>query len=151
MKKNKKRGYFIIELCIYVTFLSLLTLILSKNLIFYFKILKENIKESKELNYIINAEMYLDNRFLDKRVEKLVVNDKHNFILIDFWEEDKRINDKIELKKNNLCVTYSRYGKYYVNSILDNVESFDVIDKKDLFYIKLKPKGMKERIYCYEK
>lgn len=134
-----------------MTFLGILTLMLSKNLIFYFERFKGNIEDDKFLNYLINAEMYLDNRFLDKRVEELIIDDKHNFVLIDFWDEDKRANDKIELKKNNLSVTYSRYGKYYINSILDHVESFDVIDKRNLFYIKLKPNGRDERVYCYEK
>lgn len=149
--KRKKKAYLLIELCIYLGALGIITLILTKNLIFYVKEYKSFISEEKELNYILNAEMYLDYRFLNSRIENIIINENKDFINIKFWENGMILEDKIEKLKNGVSITFNRYGEYYSRSLLDGVEIFDVLDKENLFYIKLKVKGQEEKVYCYEK
>lgn len=95
--------------------------------------------------------MYLDYRFLNRRVEEVTVNPNKDYISIKFWEEEKLLEDKIEKRKNTLSLSFVRYGEYYSHALLDGVEKFDVIEKENLFYIRLKVKNQDERVYCYEK
>lgn len=124
---------------------------LTRNLIFYVKEYKSFMLDEKELNYILNAEMYLDYRLLDNNIETITINESKDFINIKFWEKDLLLEDKIEKLKSTVSVTFNRYGKYYSRSLLDGVEKFDILEKEKLFYIKLKVKGQEERVYCYEK
>lgn len=149
--KTEKKGYLLIELCIYLGALGIITLSLTKNLIFYVKEYKSFLDNEKEFNYLLNAEMYLDYRFLNRRVEEVTVNPHKDYISIKFWEDEKLLEDKIEKRKNTLSLSFKRYGEYYSHALLDNIEKFDVIEKEDLFYIRLKVKNQDERVYCYEK
>ncbi|MDZ4991611.1 hypothetical protein GNF80_01305 [Clostridium perfringens] len=128
-----------------------MTLSLTKNLIFYVKEYKSFLANEKEFNYLLNAEIYLDYRFLNRRVEEVTVNPNKDYISIKFWEEEKLLEDKIEKRKNTLSLSFVRYGEYYSHALLDDVEKFDVIEKENLFYIRLKVNNQDERVYCYEK
>lgn len=123
---------------------------LTNNLIFYVERFKENLNVEKEVNYLANADMYIEERLRAKRVEKIYIDEK-DCILIEFWDRDKLTKDKITNKNNKLYLSYMRYGVYYNHVILENVENFKTIDKENLIYVKLKTKGIDERIYCYEK
>lgn len=147
----KDKGYLLIELCIYLGALGIITLVLTRNLIFYVKEYKAELEENKNFNYLLNGEMYIDYRLNDKNVEEVLINEKMDRITIRFRENDKLYEDRIEKGRISLNVIYSRYGKHYEHSIIDNVEYFDVVDKNNIFYIKIKVIGEKERVYCYEK
>lgn len=130
--------------------LGIISLMLTNNLIFYVERFKENLNVEKEVNYLANADMYIEERLRAKRVEKIYIDEK-DCILIEFWDRDKLTKDKITNKNNKLYLSYMRYGVYYNHVILENVENFKTIDKENLIYVKLKTKGIDERIYCYEK
>lgn len=150
-RKSRKKGYLLIEACIYLGALGVITLGLTKNLIFYVREYNSFLANEEEFNYLLNAEMYLDYRFLNKRVEEVIINPNKDYISIKLWEDGKLLEDKIEKRKNTLDINFLRRGKYYYHALLENVEKFDVIEKDDLFYIKLKVKDQDERVYCYEK
>lgn len=150
-RKSRKKGYLLIEACIYLGALGVITLGLTKNLIFYVREYNSFLANEEEFNYLLNAEMYLDYRFLNKRVEEVIINPNKDYISIKLWEDEKLLEDKIEKRKNTLDINFLRRGKYYYHTLLENVEKFDVIEKDDLFYIKLKVKDQDERVYCYEK
>ncbi|EGT3615691.1 hypothetical protein FHH43_05485 [Clostridium perfringens] len=120
-------------------------------MIFYVREYNSFLANEEEFNYLLNAEMYLDYRFLNKRVEEVIINPNKDYISIKLWEDGKLLEDKIEKRKNTLDINFLRRGKYYYHALLENVEKFDVIEKDDLFYIKLKVKDQDERVYCYEK
>lgn len=150
-EKAKKKGYLLIELGIYLGALGIITLSLTKNLIFYVKEYKSFLANEKEFNYLLNAEMYLDYRFLNRRVEEVTVNPNKDYISIKFWEKEKLLEDKIEKGRTTLNVDFIRYGASNPFPLLNGVEKFDVIEKENLFYIRLKVKNQDERVYCYEK
>ncbi len=122
-------------------------------MIFYVKEYKRFIPKEKELNYLLDAEMYLNHRFWDNMVEDIKINKDKNYILVKFWRDGIVAEDKIEKIKNKLYVyyNYTGYGRNYSPALIENVEKFDVMEKGNLFYIKLKVKNQEERIYCYEK
>lgn len=75
-------------------------------------------------------------------VEYIKINKDEDYIV----EENK-----IEKKEDKLHVYYISSGGNRNHILIENVEEFDVVEKKNLFYIKLKVKNQEERIYCYEK
>lgn len=122
-------------------------------MIFYVKEYKRFIPKEKELNYLLDAEMYLNYRFWDNMVENIKINKDKNYILVKFWRDGIVAEDKIEKIKNKLYVyyNYTGYGRSYSPALIEDVEKFDLMEKGNLFYIKLKVKNQEERIYCYEK
>ena len=122
-------------------------------MIFYVKEYKRFIPKEKELNYLLDAEMYLNHRFWDNMVENIKINKDKNYILVKFWRDGIVAEDKIEKIKNKLYVyyNYTGYGRNYSHALIEDVEKFDLMEKGNLFYIKLKVKNQEERIYCYEK
>lgn len=126
---------------------------LTKNLIFYVKEYKRFIPKEKQLNYLLDAEMYLNHRFGDNMVEDIKINKDKDYIVVKFWRNGMVAEDKIEIIKSKLYVyyNYTEYGGNYSPALIENVEEFDVVEKENLFYIKLKVKNQEERVYCYEK
>lgn len=122
-------------------------------MIFYVKEYKRFIPKEKELNYLLDAEMYLNHRFWDNMVEYIKINKDKNYILVKFWRDGIVSEDKIEKIKNKLYVyyNYTGYGRNYSPALIEDIEKFDLMEKGNLFYIKLKVKNQEERIYCYEK
>ncbi|HFF9307145.1 TPA: hypothetical protein ACG0NJ_000351 [Clostridium perfringens] len=102
---------------------------------------------------MLDAEMYLNHRFWDNMVEDIKINKDKNYILVKFWRDGIVAEDKIEKIKNKLYVyyNYTGYGRNYSPALIEDVEEFDLMEKGNLFYIKLKVKNQEERIYCYEK
>lgn len=148
----------LIELCIYLGALGIITLSLTKNLIFYVKEYKKFIPMEKELNYLLDAEMYLNHRFWDNMVEEINLNE--DYIIVKFWREVpgtngklESIKDKIVIKGDKLYVDFNYTGNKGnpLHVLIENIENFNLVEKENLFYIKLKVKNKEERIYCYEK
>lgn len=100
-QKEEEKAYLLIELCIYLGALGIITLSLTKNLIFYVKEYKRFIPKEKELNYLLDAEMYLNHRFWDNMVENIKINKDKNYILVKFWRDGIVAEDKIEKIKIN--------------------------------------------------
>lgn len=65
-------------------------------MIFYVKEYKRFIPKEKELNYLLDAEMYLNHRFWDNMVEDIKINKDKNYILVKFWRDGIVAEDKIE-------------------------------------------------------
>lgn len=120
-------------------------------MIFYVKEYKRFIPKEKELNYLLHAEMYLNHRFWDNMVEDIKINKDEDYIVVKFWRKGIVEENKIEKKEDKLHVYYISSGENRNHILIENVEEFDVVEKKNLFYIKLKVKNQEERIYCYEK
>lgn len=112
----------------------------------------------KELNYLLDAEMYLNHRFWDNMVEEINLNE--NYIVVKFWREVpgtkselESIKDKMVIKGDKLYVDFNYTGNKgkSLHVLIENIENFNLVEKENLFYIKLKVKNKEERIYCYEK
>ena len=88
--------------------------------------------------------MYLNHRFWDNMVEYIKINKDEDYIGVKFWR-------KGIVEENKIHVYYISSGENRNHILIENVEEFDVVEKKNLFYIKLKVKNQEERIYCYEK
>ncbi|WP_271841264.1 hypothetical protein [Clostridium perfringens] len=87
--------------------------------------------------------MYLNHRFWDNMVEYIKINKEKNYIVVKFWRKG--------IVEDKLHVYYISSGENRNHILIENVEEFDLVEKKNLFYIKLKVKNQEERIYCYEK
>ncbi|MDK0795965.1 hypothetical protein P5E92_06660 [Clostridium perfringens] len=127
-------------------------------MIFYVKEYKKFIPMEKELNYLLDAEMYLNHRFWDNMVEEINLNE--DYIVVKFWREVpgtkgelESIKDKIVIKGDKLYVDFNYTGNKEkpLHVLVENIENFNLVEKENLFYIKLKVKNKEERIYCYEK
>ncbi|MDM0490372.1 hypothetical protein QTH10_01825 [Clostridium perfringens] len=127
-------------------------------MIFYVKEYKKFIPMEKELNYLLDAEMYLNHRFWDNMVEEINLNE--DYIVVKFWrkvpgtkDELESIKDKIVIKGDKLYVDFNYTGNKgnHLHVLIENIENFNLVEKENLFYIKLKVKNKEERIYCYEK
>ncbi|RUR41721.1 hypothetical protein ELS18_01535 [Clostridium perfringens] len=127
-------------------------------MIFYVKEYKKFIPMEKELNYLLDAEMYLNHRFWDNMVEEINLNE--DYIIVKFWrevpgtkDELESIKDKIVIKGDKLYVDFNYTGNKgnTLHVLIENIENFNLVEKENLFYIKLKVKNKEERIYCYEK
>lgn len=84
-------------------------------------------------------------------VEDININKDEDYIVVKFWRKGIVEENKIEKKKDKLHVYYISSGENRNHILIKNVEEFDVMEKGNLFYIKLKVKNQEERIYCYEK
>lgn len=73
----------------------------NKEFDFYVKEYKRFIPKEKELNYLLDAEMYLNHRFWDNMVEDIKINKDKNYILVKFWRDGIVAEDKIEKIKIN--------------------------------------------------
>lgn len=73
----------------------------NKEFDFYVKEYKRFIPKEKELNYLLDAEMYLNHRFWDNMVENIKINKDKNYILVKFWRDGIVAEDKIEKIKIN--------------------------------------------------
>lgn len=130
----------------------------NKEFDFYVKEYKKFIPMEKELNYLLDAEMYLNHRFWDNMVEEINLNE--DYIVVKFWrkvpgtkDELESIKDKIVIKGDKLYVDFNYTGNKGnpLHVLMENIENFNLVEKENLFYIKLKVKNKEERIYCYEK
>lgn len=104
-------------------------------MIFYVKEYKRFIPKEKELNYLLDAEMYLNHRFGDNMVENIKINKDKNYILVKFWRDGIVAEDKIEKIKNKLYVyyNYTGYGRNYSPALIEDVEKFDLMEKEIYF------------------
>lgn len=84
-------------------------------------------------------------------VEDIKINKDEDYIGVKFLRNGIVEENKIEKKEDKLHVYYISSGENRNHILIKNVEEFDVMEKGNLFYIKLKVKNQEERIYCYEK
>lgn len=143
MFKNKK-GYTIIESMVYIFFTTIIFLV-SANLIFdNYKLYIQYEEVSKIYNKMQSFYINLDS-IINKDVIRKVEFDKKTLTVY-------RNNDIVSIGKNIKSNTNSLGAKYNgrksPNILLKNIESFEVIHKGNLIYIKIKDKNGSEFIRC---
>lgn len=158
--KNKKKGYLLLELIIYLSLASLLLLGVMDLGLFFTKIYKEEISSYKNEYFKGNSfDMVIED--LLKVKSRIDLNIKDNFIEVYYRMNESRIRKDI-IGKNSY--TNSIYKKSYdldnnysiqfeKNPIvlIDNVKDFEVLEKENLFYVILKFCDGEKEIFVYEK
>ena len=158
---KRRKGFVSIEVMLVSLICSMIVTILMDNsfqrikeLDRSFKIIGSNIdknnSEEQFLKYMLKEKILNKDTFQELKFSL-------NNMKAEYSKKARILNiknkDKIEKIKNKLYVyyNYTGYGRNYSPALIENVEKFDLMEKGNLFYIKLKVKNQEERIYCYEK
>lgn len=145
----KKRGYLLIEVVMYlavsVVFLTALTTLFIPYLNEYRQ--QEVIEE--KFNYLLSTHVYIDKRVNESKIKEIKCDEDAIYLYIDNSQNQV---DVIKAYKGNLIVEYYKNNeKISYNSLLKEVENFNVIEKENLFYVLIKQNNEDERVFCYEK
>lgn len=156
---KKKRGYTLVEL---LAVMAISTIIMSIS----FNILVSGFRNLNEYYSFIKITCEIDDSLLN--IERLLEEVKINKVEITTGVSSKLIINSDEGKgdtiKKNTIIFYDnkkikvRRDKYYVysgklqssgtNTVLNNVESFEIYKKDKLYYMYLKHESGEERIVC---
>ena len=143
--KNKKKGFTLIELIIYLAVSLTIILILSDIFIVFYKSFNKNINKDSTINSIENGLVAIKDMVMDSRV--VFKENKKNSLLIYQKFKDFYWVQSIYKKDSNLIVEYS---EQYFNSvsiikgrqtIIKNINKFYVYKKGNLLYIKIIKEG----------
>ncbi len=175
----KKRGYLLVECALYIWFCAIFSSMILTIFMPYIKEFKNEIKASTSYNYMLSASMYIESAVFDDNVYKILVkdnelnlykNDKNLEIDIIKLKEINRNNKlvvehrRLKDEENSLDLNdetsniYNNISKFddknYIwvatNTILKDVENFNVVQNGDIITIYLKQYAGEERVFCYE-
>lgn len=151
----KKKGITLIELIISISIdlviLSICFSILTVNYKNFKFLINDNRVNSSIDDAILNINMFLKT----KMIENIEFNDTDNTIIVSYREKHSKEtikSKKIFLNKYNKIAikTLDEFNKddNKDNPILIDVESFDVIKKDKIYYLKIKMINGDQRIIC---
>ncbi len=174
----KKRGYLLVECVLYIWFCAILSTMILILFLPYIKEFKNEIHASTNYNYMLSASIYIESLIFDDSVlcvlennngcelkiyknnEKSGMNiikiNKDNKLVIEHYrlnneESDLELDDEISNFYDDVFLLNDRnYTKVATNTILKDVESFYVVENRNIICITLKQYGGDERIFCYE-
>lgn len=143
--KNKKKGFTLIELIIYLAVSLTIVLILSDIFIAFYKSFNRNINKDRNINSIENGLVAIKDMVMDSRV--IFKESNKNSLLIYQKFKDFYWVQSIYKKDNNLIVEYSE--QYFNNvsirkgrqTVIKNINNFYVYEKGNLLYVKIIKEG----------
>ncbi|MPQ45241.1 hypothetical protein [Clostridium tarantellae] len=134
------------ECTIYLALAMIILNFLNNIVVKYVKEFKTYSDSSKNIKYLADADTYISSRINGVKVNN--INCENNKIKIEFLNDNnKKQLDIIEKKNDKLYINYKNRKDY----ILKNIENFNIYDKGNIFYVFIKQKNSKGRIFCYEK
>ena len=144
---KKKLGFTIIESLVYIF---LTTIILVEGISLYVLMYKSyietkgiNVKYNNYQNFYIN----FDNIISEGNIEKIAVND--NSIIFSKDDKSENLNKIIKANQGKIMVKYIRYGTTEtINTMLEDIDKFEVKTKGKLIYLIIYDKEGKEFIRC---
>ena len=151
--KRKKKGITLIELIIAMS-IDLIILFICFNVITInynnFKVLMEYDRVNSSLDdAILNINIFLKT----KMIENIEIRDDTNTIIIKY----RNSHSKEEIKEKEISLNGSKIeiktsdnkgGRNGINTILMEVDTFDIIKKGKIYYLKIKMISGEERIIC---
>ena len=145
----KKRGYLLIEVVVYLAISAVFLSALTSLFIPYLNEYKQQESIENQFNYLLSAHVYIDKRINEAKIKEVKCNDDSIYVYID---NSYNQIDVIKKYKGNLIVEYYKNNEMVkYNSILKDVDVFNVIEKENILYVLIKQKNQDERIFCYEK
>lgn len=143
--KNKKKGFTLIELIIYLAVSLTIIFILSDIFIAFYKSFNRNINKDRNINSIENGLVAIKDMVMDSRV--IFKESNKNSLLIYQKFKDFYWVQSIYKKDNNLIVEYSE--QYFNNvsirkgrqTVIKNINNFYVYEKGNLLYVKIIKEG----------
>lgn len=145
----KKRGYLLIEVVIYLAISAVFLSTLTSLFIPYLNEYRQQEDSVFDLNYLLSAHIYIHKRINEPKIKEVICDNDSIYLYMDNGTNQI---DVIKEQKGSLVVEYYKYnGKVNTNSLLKQVEAFNVIEKGNLFYVIIKQNNQEERIFCYEK
>lgn len=143
--KNKKKGFTLIELIIYLAVSLTIVLILSDIFIVFYKSFNRNINKDRNINSIENGLVAIKDMVMDSRVI-FKESDKNSLLIYQKFKDFYWVQS-IYKKDNNLIVEYSE--QYFNNvsirkgrqTIIKNINNFYVYEKGNLLYVKIIKEG----------
>lgn len=145
----RRKGILLIEVVIYLFFLSIFLVKLTDIFLPYLKEYKENSNSSEVYKYLLNTESYINSRLNESKIKSLIIKD--NKIIINI---DNKFNqmDTIRKHRDLLIVEYQKSNTNNTyNVILRNLENFNVYEKDKLIYVIIKQEGKEQKVFCYGK
>ena len=152
--KRKRRGFITIEILAYISITYILFFVELHMLLNIYKSFEEINKVSAHYNNIQNFYINLNNLWVDDNIEQIYID--NNMLICK-----RKANDYVDSKNRMYCsngsihIKYSDYIKASMeedvkttNTMLSNVESMEIIKKKNLIYIKIKDNEGREFIRC---
>lgn len=171
----KKKGFLLIECAMYIWFCTIFSIMILTLFLPYIKEFKKEIKASTSYNYMLSASMYIENAMFDDNTYRIFVNNNEIKIYKNNGELELDTIKRKEISKNNkLVVEHSRlksvdlndetnnlydgidkfndenYTRVATNTILKDVENFNVVQNGNIISIVIKQYDGKERIFSYE-
>jgi len=147
MTYKRKNGFTIIESLVYI-FLTTMILVEGINLfVLMYKSYIENTNVTIQYNNCQNFYINLDNLISEGGLEEIIIDD--SYIL---FSKDIRSNNLDKLIKSNQGKIFVKYMRYNVtetiNTMLEDIDSFEVKKKENLIYLIIYDKDGKEFIRC---
>lgn len=175
----KKKGFLLIECAMYIWFCAIFSTMILTLFMPYIKEFKNEIKASTSYNYMLSASMYIENALLDSNIYSILVNSNEIKIYKDNGEleldtikrkkisgnykivvEHSRVkSEQSSLDLNNETSNFyddidkyddENYTKVATNTILKDVEVFNVVQNGNIINVYLKQYDSTERIFSYE-
>ncbi|MCY6483741.1 prepilin-type N-terminal cleavage/methylation domain-containing protein [Clostridium aestuarii] len=147
-----KKGFTLIELII-TLFISNIIILMGTNMIFNGALeYKKAIKQDREKNYCTEALRFIETQIEDKDNKDISVN--HGELVIKKNTSDKEnIIKKIKLykKADKLQITYYKKDNFKLNTntIINNIEQFDVYRDKNVIYVGIESESGKKYERCF--
>lgn len=147
MTYKRKNGFTIIESLVYI-FLTTMILVEGINLfVLMYKSYIENTNVTIQYNNCQNFYTNLDNIISEGGLEEIIIDD--SYIL---FSKDIKSNNLDKLIKSNQGKIFVKYMRYNVtetiNTMLEDIDSFEVKKKENLIYLIIHDKDGKEFIRC---
>lgn len=152
-KYNKEKGYTLIEVIVSIA-ISTIFMIIGTTLIInsyrsYVNIVEENIRADA----LDNALLTIDRLLTGYMIMSIVPNSVNDEIKINYLIEHGKVGIKsktIKRYQSKLRVETYRAGmsKSGNNTVLNDIKSFDVIQKKNIYYYKITLDTGEEIIHC---
>lgn len=162
----KKKGFFLIECSIYIWFCSIFGTLLLSLFLPYIKEFKNQIRLSESYNYMLGASIYIDNYLLKENAyyilgenNELKIYSDNDILEMDILRinnSNKLVVDHYKLRESNdgldseYYIKDENYKRVATNTILKDVENYEILLKENLIYIFLKQNNNSERVFCYE-
>lgn len=144
---KRKNGFTLIESLVYI-FLTTMILVEGINLfVLMYKSYIENTNVTIQYNNCQNFYINLDNIISEGGLEEIIIDD--SYIL---FSKDIRSNNLDKLIKSNQGKIFVKYMRSNVtetiNTMLEDIDSFEVKKKENLIYLIIHDKDGKEFVRC---
>ncbi|KAJ51495.1 prepilin-type N-terminal cleavage/methylation domain-containing protein [Clostridium tetanomorphum] len=140
-----KKGFTLIEVLMSISIISIVSLILFKNLVVYLTLYNKESNIAMEEFYVNEALIFIEQQINEANSVQVLGDANNNELKINY--EDK--SNYIKIKNGKLVIAYFKSDSGYINNIMLELEDFLVEKSGNLVFVKIITKHGKEYERCF--